>query len=813
MVPSDWPNGRIPSSTHDDSQVSASVEPTFSTARPATNEPPCQVLTATEAQRASAPLLTLASLLTIPIPSLYSLNSVFIHYPLDYFHYALFQLLFIVAIPSLLDGLYYMLGLSPAPRSTPVAAPPARPATKGSKEAEMSVPERPTVSKRPSVAMIVSPVRRTQPAEVLAAGEEPPALNLASTTDAAKPSLQSPPAITRPPTPTHRYAADCDIIAAELLATIEPPIPEEGKWSLVFEQTSPTFLQVHQSKQQDFCFKMTAVIRNTAETAFDLLADAMRRPEWDDMCDSVRIIENLDGPGAPLTATTDPANTYPTTTRIQYVRTKPIWPTSARDVCLLSHNRRLPGDRYMSVTRSIQHPDCPEYSAQGFVRMSAGVSGQIITPLTLITSPSGPSCRVVQIADGSPGGWLPQSVVKFVATKAMPQSFKKVIAQIEKLTPQEDSVLLPKAVPAPAAEPIVNPPSEPAPALPAEPPAEFKFAPFADECDHMVRQLVTLVDGHDDATPWTVVHEETAPIPITVYRNYASPPCFKVVGLVPNSMYAVFDVVADTPRRPEWDTNCAQAKVIETLDGDLHSPPRSKIVYLQTNPHWPVTARDACLLSHNRTMPDGRLLQVTHSTTHPQCPPRDAEGLVRMNTIIAGTVVKPAVDPANPTTTASVPRCQITMVVNLDLGGWVPLGMIHSVLAKNLVANITRLNQTVAALPIQTASTLLPDGANSPRALIPRKAFDQDRQSSLAPKLTQEELVQKILSLESKVAQMSQHERSTQLRGRTPGSPSMADSVTRQEMRWYWVKPFLKWVGPLVVAAVWSVVLPKWRRR
>ncbi|KAJ1970462.1 hypothetical protein H4R35_005852, partial [Dimargaris xerosporica] len=92
-------------------------------------------------------------------------------------------------------------------------------------------------------------------------------------------------------------------------------------------------------------------------------------------------------------------------------------------------------------------------------------------------------------------------------------------------------------------------------------------------------------------------------------------------------------------------------------------------------------------------------------------------------------------------------------------------------------------------------------------------AFDQDRQRSLAPKLTQEELVQKILSLESKVAQMSQQGRSMPPQGRTSGSPSMVDSVTQREVRWHWVKPFLKWVGPLVVAAVWSVVLPKWRRR
>ncbi|KAJ1980536.1 hypothetical protein H4R35_001091, partial [Dimargaris xerosporica] len=716
MAPSDWPNGQLSSVTRSDSQVEASGEPVSSTVRPATNDPPCQTLAPTETQRASAPLLTLASLLTIPVPSLYSLNSVFIHYPLDYFHYALFQLLFIVAIPTILDGLYYMLGLSSVPRSTPAPAPPVHPAAKSAKKAPTSVPPRSAPSKSP-VAMIVSPVRQTQPVAVPTADEEPPTLDLASATDTGKPPSQAPPAASKPPTPTHRYAAECDTIAAELLTTIEPPVPEAGKWSLVYEQTSPTFLQVHQSKQQDFCFKMTAVIRNSAETAFDLLADATRRPEWDDMCDSVRIIENLDGPGAPSTVATNPASAYPTTTRIQYVRTKPIWPTSARDVCLLSHNRRLPSDRYMSVTRSIQHPDCPEYTAQGFVRMSAGVSGQIITPLTSIASPSGPSCRVVQVADGSPGGWLPQSVVKFVATKAMPQSFKKVIAQIEKLTPQEDSALLPRAVPAVGAEQIAQPSSEP-----AKPPVESKFTPYAEECDGMVRQLVTLVDGQTDAMPWTVVHEETLPIPITVYRNDALPPCFKVVGIVQNSVYTVFDVVADTPRRPDWDTNCAQAKVVDTLDEDLHSPPLSKIVYLQTTPHWPVTARDACLLSHNRTLPDGRLLQVTHSTSHPQCPPRDADGLVRMNTIIAGSVVTPISDPTSPATTAAaVPRCQITMVVNMELGGWVPQGMIHSVLAKNLVANITRLNQTVAALPVQTASTLLPAGSNSPRALIPRK--------------------------------------------------------------------------------------------
>lgn len=154
--------------------------------------------------------------------------------------------------------------------------------------------------------------------------------------------------------------------------------------------------------------------------AVDFSADSLTRKEWDDMVDDIRILEIIDR-----------------MTRVEYVRAKPVFPTAARDVVLLSHLAAYPkewnGDgepaSFMHVTKSVPHHAAP--NPRGVVRMSTSVAGRIFTRL-----PNG-GTRSLQIADLNPGGSVPNWVINFVASKAVPKSVGTMYAQMKKVGWQE----------------------------------------------------------------------------------------------------------------------------------------------------------------------------------------------------------------------------------------------------------------------------------------------------------------------------------------------------------------------------------------
>ncbi|KAJ1980177.1 hypothetical protein H4R33_005543 [Dimargaris cristalligena] len=672
------------------------------------------------------------------LPPIYSLYSTLLMYPMDNIHFTLVHLIFVVAIPALIKVLYDMFGLATLKSSS------ADGSTTYVSLSQQRVEETSFTSTdhaRGPVTMVVPSRHISQPEGVSTTPptDDPPAADTdtherdAPQADPSTESNQTTSSSSSPVPPPHRYTEDCAQMVAELLKTVEEPSANSDEWKEVYNQTSPTPLQVYQKKGADFCFKMVAVINNTAETAFDLLADATRRPEWDDMCQQVKVVENLDNPTNP---TGESAGAPPPTTKIQYVRTKPIWPTAARDVCLLSHNCRLPGHRYMSVTQSVLHPECPEYTAEGIVRMTAGIAGQIVYPLSTGADGTQPSCRVVQIADGNPGGWLPQSVVRFVATKAMPQSFKKVAQIIEGLPQQNESHLLPPVVEPSVATKKETTTTTPAPpaaasAKPSEatpPQSVAKYDAYATQCDQLAQRLVEMADSALDDPQWQIIYNQTQPRLLQVYQKIGADYCFKIVGDIENSMYTAFDLLSDALRRPGWDSLCAEARILEPLPDTAETAAaaaqtHTKIQYLRMKPIWPTSARDTCVLSHSRAWPDGRLVNVTKSVEHPACPDREkSDGLVRMVAGIAGQVIGPIPSddtsspgdghPRHPLPTAPR-RCRVVQIIDGDPKGWIPKSVTKFVATKAVPGSFKKLNQVLANLPVQSASDLLPPAPTS----------------------------------------------------------------------------------------------------
>ena len=162
-------------------------------------------------------------------------------------------------------------------------------------------------------------------------------------------------------------------------------------WEKVFEETSPSTIEVYQFKGRPMCYKVIAVMNNTAAVTFDLLSEISCRVEWDPLCVEAKTLAEV-APG----------------TKIQYVRTKGMWPTASRDTVVLGTVKDLGDGRYCNVTSSVEHSSMPERVKEKIVRMETAVAGQIIGP-----EPGQPTkCRLVQVLDADLKGWIPEKVIQ-----------------------------------------------------------------------------------------------------------------------------------------------------------------------------------------------------------------------------------------------------------------------------------------------------------------------------------------------------------------------------------------------------------------
>ena len=214
---------------------------------------------------------------------------------------------------------------------------------------------------------------------------------------------------------------------------------------------SPPFTTVHRSPDSDHKYRVAGILDNSAETVFDFLTDVEARPSWDELMEEATILAQLDS-----------------VTRVVYIKLKGIWPTSSRDMIILSHIHKIPlkdlrdqvpddfsisndftedGPHvelfaYVNVTRTIEHfPGAPTPEEKGTIRMASPLSGQIIKPISQVTRNS--QCEIMQLADGDPRGWIPSAVISFVMTQAIPRSMVKLNGLVSKLPSKGESEYFP----------------------------------------------------------------------------------------------------------------------------------------------------------------------------------------------------------------------------------------------------------------------------------------------------------------------------------------------------------------------------------
>ncbi|KAF9354440.1 StAR- lipid transfer protein 5 [Mortierella sp. AD094] len=176
-------------------------------------------------------------------------------------------------------------------------------------------------------------------------------------------------------------------------------------WEKIYEEDVRGKIEVYQYKARPMCYKIISVMSNTPESTFDLLCDVARRVEWDPLCVEAKTVADI-APGI----------------KVQYVRTKAMWPTSSRDTLVLGTVKRLADGRYMNVTSSVEHHLMPERTKESIVRMDTALAGQIVGP-----EPGQPEkSRLIQVLDTDLKGWIPDKIIQLVSTKAVPGGIRKV---------------------------------------------------------------------------------------------------------------------------------------------------------------------------------------------------------------------------------------------------------------------------------------------------------------------------------------------------------------------------------------------------
>ncbi|KAJ3371855.1 hypothetical protein GGF31_002514 [Allomyces arbusculus] len=270
----------------------------------------------------------------------------------------------------------------------------------------------------------------------------------------------------------------CDPLVAKLLAmtAMGDAAADANDWDLVVDRGDA--VKIWRSKHNEHRYRLLGIFDAPLYTTFDFLNDIEKRPEWDEMTEAASIVEQLSP-----------------TTRVQHIKIKAIWPTSARDLLLLSHWRRLSPSTLLACTTSVDHANVPE--APGVVRMWAECAGQLCERVVVNGVEK---TRVLQIADGDPKGWVPKSILTMVATKALPDSFIKVNRLVAQLPHTKTSRYFP--VPPPKKSKGTKGKKAKTAAVPPPPPPP---APAVKTVDTPTRPLVT------------------APAPVVVRTSWLAP--------------------------------------------------------------------------------------------------------------------------------------------------------------------------------------------------------------------------------------------------------------------------------------------------
>ncbi|KAJ3152942.1 hypothetical protein HDU86_005397 [Geranomyces michiganensis] len=255
------------------------------------------------------------------------------------------------------------------------------------------------------------------------------------------------------------------------------------------------------------------------------------------------------------------------------------------------------------------------------------------------------------------------------------------------------------------------------------PALEAEFLSLAD-----LKASPSSAPGTKDAVWHTVLNQSWGAFSIEIHKRADSDFFFRYVMELEATPEQAFDLLADIKERSAWDELCEDVEVVEKVSD------RTTIQSFRTKGIWPTKSRAALVVSFTKRLGPSRYLNVTKSIdSHPAFVPHESD--VRMVARIAGQLVE-----ADPGGRARM--CRVVQVVDGDLGGWLPKGIVAMVTTSAIPVGMRKANamlkkiveqKTVSRLIVAAEGEALPGANPAARPLTKSKVPASSSSASPPP--------------------------------------------------------------------------------
>eukprot|EP01121_Diplochlamys_sp_Union-15-3_P009116 TRINITY_DN2461_c0_g1_i1.p1 TRINITY_DN2461_c0_g1~~TRINITY_DN2461_c0_g1_i1.p1 ORF type:complete len:260 (-),score=56.09 TRINITY_DN2461_c0_g1_i1:22-747(-) len=178
------------------------------------------------------------------------------------------------------------------------------------------------------------------------------------------------------------------------------------------------------------------------------------------------------------------------------------------------------------------------------------------------------------------------------------------------------------------------------------------------------KQMMSINDEYmQDDGGYEAVSFPTAPdIQIWVKQlEDSSAPCIVTVGDLPATANEIKEIVlaSDIKEIQKWNPECLDKKVLKEVGDGI------QVIYLQVKAQFPVSNRDACVLSRVIVEDDGRIVICTTSINYESC--SAVNGFVRSVSKVSGWILDPL----------DGGKCMVTRMLHTDPKGLLPTFLLN----------------------------------------------------------------------------------------------------------------------------------------
>ncbi|OQR95291.1 hypothetical protein ACHHYP_00128 [Achlya hypogyna] len=194
--------------------------------------------------------------------------------------------------------------------------------------------------------------------------------------------------------------------------------------------------------------------------------------------------------------------------------------------------------------------------------------------------------------------------------------------------------------------------------------------------DQSILELLAKDDGSDKRTTWSHVKDTDG---VTVFRgvNDHSPwNCIKATTTVHCSVDELAKQLNDPAQMSVFDEMTDNCRVVEALNPSE----TTSIRYVQAKPVFPTTARDFLVVTSEQRV-GNKIIIGTKSVEHDAVPLN--RSFVRAHTHVSGYLLRPV----------SETECQVTLIVHMDLGGYMPAYVINLLSVSSPIKLLQRIRK------------------------------------------------------------------------------------------------------------------------